>query len=147
MTGQTALHLAQVVLAVHFCIAAFVVFGMMAIPLGARSGWAWATAPAWRAGHAVIVLLIAVQKFAGQTCFLSVWEFKLLDAAASGGASPPPLHQLGVAIMHWNMPDWFFGVLYGLVLAYVAVLWFVVPPRFRRADARRATSGRSLSPS
>ena len=126
---QRALQLAQLVLTVHFAIAAFVVFGMIAIPLGARLSWPWVASPGWRIVHAAVVAVIAIQKLVGQTCFLSVWEFRLLDEAGAALDSAPALHRIGMSVMHWNMPDWFFAALYSMVLLYVAALWVMVPPR------------------
>jgi len=129
MTPEAALHLAQLVLAIHMAIAAFVIFGMIAIPLGALRQWPFVFGFAWRSIHLAAVSSIALQKLAGKTCFLSVWEFGLLDQAADAHQRIPPLHSLAIDIMHWNMPLWFFTALYVAVLLYTIWLWRVAPPR------------------
>jgi uncharacterized protein DUF2784 len=141
--GRTALHLAQAVLGAHFLIAAFVVAGMIAIPLGARFGWAPAYALGWRTLHLGTASIIAAQKVLGFTCFLSVWEFDLMDRAGAAAASLPALQRVGGDIMHWDLPAWFFTVLYSAVFVYIAALWLLVPPR-RDAEKRSAAdrSGR-----
>jgi len=127
--SQDALHLAQAVLAVHFVVAAFVVIGMIAIPIGGRLAWPPVFVLGWRLAHLGTVAIIAAQKLLGQTCFLSVWEFELMDRAGQAATSLPVIHRLGLAVMHWNMPDWFFAALYTAILIYVAALWWLVPPR------------------
>ena len=136
MNSQTALHLAQAVLAAHFVVAAFVVFGMLAIPIGGRLAWPPVFALGWRLVHLGTVAIIAAQKLLGQTCFLSVWEFDLMDRAGKAATTLPAIHRLGLAVMHWNMPDWFFTALYTTVLVYIIALWWLVPPRRRRTVVR-----------
>jgi len=134
MADERALHLAQLVLTIHALVALFVIVGMVAIPLGARLGWPIVYSMSWRGAHLAIVILIALQKVLGQTCFLSVWEFDLLDRAGLAVAGMPASQALLIRIMHWNMPLWFFTVLYLIVLAYTLVLWLVVPPRRARGN-------------
>ena len=129
MNPSTALHLAQFVLAVHMAIALFVIFGLLAVPLGMLFRWPFIFGFAWRLTHLGAASSIAVQKVMGKTCFLSVWEFNLLDQANQGHERIPAFHALAIDIMHWNMPLWFFTVLYLLVLVYTLWLWRVAPPR------------------
>ena len=129
MNPETALHLSQIVLAVHMAIALFVIFGMLAIPIGALRHWPLVFGFGWRFAHLAVASGIAVQKLLGQTCFLSVWEFNLLDRASLAHAHVPLIHAWAIDIMHWNMPMWFFTVLYVGVLLYIVWLWRVVPPR------------------
>src|SRR5215472_255334 len=134
MADERALHLAQLVLTIHALVALFVIVGMVAIPLGARWGWPIIHSMSWRGVHLGIVILIALQKVLGQTCFLSLWEFDLLDRAGLAVAGMPASQALLIRIMHWDMPLWFFTVLYLVVLAYTVVLWRLVPPRKARHD-------------
>jgi hypothetical protein len=126
---ERALHLAQLVLAVHLCVASFVVFGLVAIPLGAARGWPFVHALAWRAPHLAVVMVIALQKVLGRTCFLGVWEEDYLNAAGSAAQHMPLAQVVAIDVMHWDLPLWFFTVLYSAVLLYTLVLWRLVPPR------------------
>lgn len=129
MSPSTALHLAQVVLGIHMAVAIFVIFGIVAVPLGLMFRWPFIFGFAWRLTHVGAASSIALQKLMGKTCFLSVWEFDLLDRASQGHERIPPFHALAIDIMHWNMPLWFFTLLYVLVLAYTLWLWRIAPPR------------------
>ena len=133
MAEDRALHLAQLVLTIHALVALFVVVGMVAIPLGARLGWGFVNSIWWRSAHLGVVILIALQKVLGQTCFLSVWEFDLLDRAGLAVGHMPAAQSLLISVMHWDLPLWFFTALYLGVLAYTLLLWRLVPPRKSRA--------------
>lgn len=122
MSEDRALHLAQLVLTVHALVALFVVAGMIVIPLGARIGWPFVYSIWWRGVHLGIVILIALQKVLGQTCFLSVWEFELLDRAGGAAGQMPVAQSLLTHVMHWDMPLWFFTALYLAVLAYALLM-------------------------
>ena len=128
MSGETALRLAQAVLTIHALIALFVVIGMIAIPLGAGRAWPIVTSVWWRGAHLGVVIIIALQKVAGAACFLSVWEFDLLDRAGIVTADMPFAQSLLTRIMHWDLPLWFFTVLYLAVLGYTVLMWRLVPP-------------------
>lgn len=67
MTPQDALLLAQVILAVHIAIAGFVVFGIAAIPIGARLGWPFVYVLSWRLVHLGAMGIIALQKLLGNS--------------------------------------------------------------------------------
>ena len=129
MSPESALHLAQLVLAVHMAIAVFVIFGLVAVPLGLVFRWPFIFGFAWRLTHLGAAFSIARQKVLGKTCFLSIWEFNLLDRASQAHERIPALHALAIDIMHWNMPLWFFTALYILVLIYTLWLWRIAPPR------------------
>lgn len=130
-----ALHLAQLVLALHLAAAIFVILGMIVIPIGAWRHWPLVSSFWWRAAHLGTISIIALQKVLGQTCFLSVWEFNLLAKAQQGYVTVPPLHAVAINIMHWNMPLWFFTVLYVVLCLYVVWLWHRVPVRGRQTAA------------
>jgi hypothetical protein len=134
VSPQTALALAQAILAVHIAIAGFVVFGLVAIPLGARFGWPFVHIFWWRLLHVAAMGIIALQKLMGNSCFLSIWEFRLVEIA-SRIPHPTPLFQtIGEHVLYWNLPLWFFAALYSVLFVFVVALWFVVPPSAKRAN-------------
>lgn len=131
MSPETALNLAQAVLAVHLAVALFIVFGLVAIPLGAQLGWQFVYAFWWRMLHLVAMGAVAVQKLFGDSCFLSVWEFHLLDIARRVPHQMPIFQALGERVLYINLPLSFFVILYTALWLFVIILWFRVPPRFR----------------
>lgn len=124
--------LAQLVLGVHLAVVFFIVFGLVAIPVGARLGWAFVLAFWWRALHLGAMTIVALQKFLGQLCFLSVWEFDLLRGAAQSDQAMQPILAFGSRLIHWDAPLWFFTALYAVTWLYVVWLWRRFPPKLRR---------------
>ncbi len=137
MSPDTALHFAQLVLSIHMAIALFVIFGIVAIPIGALRHWPFVFQFGWRAAHLGTASVIALQKVMGMTCFLSVWEFNLLDRASQAHPHIPLIHAWAIDIMHWNMPMWFFTALYVTTLLFIVWLWRFAPPKPSRPVARR----------
>mgnify|MGYP003541700166 CR=1 FL=1 len=75
--------LADLVLAVHFCIAAFITAGFALIPLGAAAGWRWIRHRRLRLFHAGAIAFVALESLAGIACPLTVWE-AMLRGGTSG---------------------------------------------------------------
>lgn len=75
--------LADLILAVHFAFVAFVVVGLVAIPIGGLARWSWVREPWWRWSHLLGMAIVAVQAALQVPCFLTVWEY---DLRRAGGA-------------------------------------------------------------
>ena len=138
--------LAYLVLAVHLAIIAFNLFGLVAIPLGARRGWAFVHAPLWRTLHVASCGAVVLQAVAGRACFLTIWQD---DLAGAPTASEPLIMRWVNSLVYWPLPMWVFTVASSAVFAYGLALRWLVPPRRngvlrpRRAggpgDARRGS--------
>jgi len=127
MTAQTALRLAELVLAVHLGVILFIVFGLIAIPIGARLGLEFVRAFWWRSTHLFLMGVVALQKLLGRSCFLTNWEDRLMQRAAP--IARVPVHLWAERLIYIDLPLWVFTVAYAVLFAYVLVLWFAVPPR------------------
>ena len=120
---------ADAILAVHVAVIVFNVFGLVAIPLGARRGWRFVRVAWWRLLHVAALGVVAAQALLGRTCFLTVWQSALTGQAGQ----PPPLVMRWVdAALFWPLPLWVFAALYVLVLAYALALLRLVPPSWPR---------------
>jgi hypothetical protein len=135
MSPQLAIQLASVVLAVHVAAAAFIIFGLTIVPLGATRGWSWVHDGWWRALHAAAIFTVAFQKVIGKTCFLSVWEENLMAHAGRQTYHVPVIHAWADNLIHWNLPSWLLVALYIAALGFTLYLWWRFPPRL--APARR----------
>lgn len=131
--------LAYLVLAVHLAIIAFNLFGLVAIPLGARRGWAFVRAPLWRALHVAACSAVALQAVAGRACFLTIWQD---DLAGASTASEPLIMRWVNSLVYWPLPMWVFTVIYAVVFAYVLALLWLVPPRREGILRPRRAGGR-----
>jgi hypothetical protein len=89
MTASLRTNLADAILWFHAVVIAFNVFGLVAIPMGAWSGWKFVHVFRWRALHLGLLGIVALQAVLGRACFLTIWEVELLRrdferAVASG---------------------------------------------------------------
>ena len=118
--------LADLVLAVHFCIAAFITAGFALIPLGAAAGWRWIRHRRLRLFHAGAIAFVALESLAGIACPLTVWEAMLRGGTSGGtGFIGHWLHRL----LYWDLSAAAFTLLY-VALALLAVwLWRRIPPQ------------------
>ncbi|MBC5824726.1 MAG: DUF2784 domain-containing protein [Candidatus Eremiobacteraeota bacterium] len=125
---------ANAVLALHLTVAAFNVFGLLAVPLGLWRGWRFVSIFWWRALHLASLALVALQKLLGRSCFLTLWESKLRAGTVVGQTTW--FQNMADRVLFWNLPLWFFGLLYALVLAYALFLWHWAPPAMNQRTPR-----------
>ena len=86
--------------------------------------------------HLASLAVVAVQAVLGRACFLTDWQ----DALTGGGAEDPLIMRWVNSVVFWPLPPWVFAAGYVAVFAYVAALWWLVPPR-RGILRRTAMSG------
>lgn len=127
--------LADLVLALHFAIAAFVAAGFLVIPLGAALGWAWIRQRRLRLLHLGAILFVAAEALVGVACPLTVLEDRLRGARRGEGFIERWLGQL----LYWDLPAWVFTAAYAAAALAALLLWRAVPPR---GAARRESQSR-----
>jgi len=142
MTVDQFTLLAEAVLVVHVAIILFNVFGLIVIPLGGWLGWRFVQIFWWRALHAGILGLVALQAVLGQACFLTDWQFALLREAGAAVSHTPLIAGVVNRLIYWPLPLWVFAVLYVAVALYVLALWWLVPPRLRQIDSGAGRANR-----
>ena len=123
---------ADLILALHALIVAFVVLGLPLTWLAAWRGWALAHAPWFRLGHLGTIGFVIAQTWLGQLCPLTVWENQWrAEAGQTGYGDSFIAHWLGrliyvdssLATLAWVY------TLFGL--AVLATFWWV-PIRWPR---------------
>ena len=133
MRPVSAATVAQLVLATHLAVIGFNLFGLVAVPLGARLGWPFVRAPTWRVLHLLSLSVVAVQAVLGRACFLTDWQ----DYLTGTPATQPLIMRWVNGIVFWPLPMWAFESLYLVVFACTLALFWFVPPR--GLDLRRCT--------
>lgn len=123
--GSTDTFLAALVLAAHFAVIAFNVFGLIAIPLGAWRGWGFVRVRWWRWLHVGSLAVVAAQAALGRACFLTLWQDDLEGAAQEA----PMIARWVNGVIYWPLPLWVFTLFYVLLAAYVVALLWLVPVR------------------
>jgi hypothetical protein len=119
--------LADLVLLIHFAIAAFLVTGMLLIPLGAHYQWTWVRSRRYRQIHIGLMVFIALEAIFHITCPLTILEAFLRSTTAPNSFWADRLSK----ILYWDLPLEFFTILYDCCVIWILYLWQSVPPRNR----------------
>jgi Protein of Unknown function (DUF2784) len=121
--------LADLVLLLHFAIAAFIVGGLALVWLGAPLGWSWVRNPWFRYLHLAAIAFVALEGLLGYVCPLTAWEDLL-----RGGARPDSFVGRWVyRLLYYSAPEWVFTSAYAAWAALTLLTLRLVPP------ARRAS--------
>jgi hypothetical protein len=117
--------LADIVLLLHFALAAFIVVGLAATWLGAWLHWRWVRNAWFRTVHILAIGVVALEGALGMTCPLTLWEDSLRQD--SGGESF--VGRWVQQVLYYDFPEWIFTLTYLALAAITAIAWIVVPPR------------------
>jgi len=121
--------LADAVVIIHAAYVAFVVFGLVAILLGAAMNWRWTRGLAFRITHLCAIALVCVESIVGVMCPLTSLENSIRQ---HGGATRYP----GDFVAYWahrmifyNFPPWIFTIAYLSFAILVAITFIAIPPQ------------------
>jgi hypothetical protein len=116
--------LADVILVVHFAIAAFVAGGLILVWLGAWRKWGWVRNRWFRYLHLAAIGFVALEALAGIACPLTVWE----DSLRGGGSSESFVARWVRWALYYEAPEWVFGAAYLAWAAATLATLRLVPP-------------------
>jgi hypothetical protein len=117
--------LADLILALHFALAAFIVFGLPLVWLGAWLDWSWTRNRVLRHAHAAAILIVAVEALAGSVCPLTAWE----DALRAGADGSSFIGRWLAPLLYYDFPEWLFTLAYVLYAAATLATLRLIPPR------------------
>jgi len=118
--------LADVILIVHFLIAAFIVAGLIVVWLGAALRWRWIKNPWFRYAHLGAIAFVAAEALLGIACPLTVWE----DVLRGGMRAESFVARWVQYFLYYRAPEWVFTLAYVTwAAATLATLWLVPPTR------------------
>lgn len=120
--------LADVVLAVHVAIVAFVVGGLALVIAGNLRGWTWVNRRGFRLLHVAAIAIVAAQAWLGVACPLTTLEMWLRAQARQptyGGAFIGHWLQ---ALLYVDAPGWAFTLAYTVFGLLVGAAWLRFPP-------------------
>jgi hypothetical protein len=122
--------LADVVLALHVGVVAFVVGGLLLVVIGNLAGWRWVNRLWFRLAHLGAIVVVVAEAWFGLVCPLTTLEMWLRSRARGGST------YTGSFIEHWlqrllyyDAPAWVFTLAYSLFGLAVAAAWWYFPPR------------------
>lgn len=136
LSPALAAALADLVLAVHVCIAAFVVGMTLALVVGGPRGWPWLRRRSLRWLHVALVVVIALQAWLGRLCPLTIWEQWLRTRAGQQAHAESFIAYWLSRLLFFEAPWWTFVAAYSVLAAVVAGAWFRWPPRPRHKPPR-----------
>lgn len=120
---------ADLVAALHAGFIAFIVFGLVAIIIGARAGWRWVRTFWFRLLHLVAIGFVSAETVAGKPCLLTTLEDRLRQAAGGAGYSRDFIGYWLDRLIFYDFPAWVFTLAYAAFALVVVALFIVVPPR------------------
>jgi len=120
--------LADAVLALHVGIVAFVVFGQLAILIGAWRRWRWIRNFPFRASHLALLAFIALQAWLGRLCPLTLWEQALRARAGQSTYAGSFVEHCLSRLIFFDAPWWTFVAAYTAFAALAIACWRWAPP-------------------
>jgi polyferredoxin len=126
--------LADVVLALHVSIVAFVVAGLVLIVVGNLDDWRWVNAPWFRLAHLAAIAVVVAEAWSGITCPLTSLEMWLRAKARATTYSGSFIEHWLQRALYYEAPSWVFTLGYSLFGLLVVAIWWYFPPKFERRD-------------
>lgn len=121
--------LADMVLAVHVAIVAFVVGGLVAVIAGNVLHWRWVNGLGFRIAHLGAIAFVVAQTWLGMACPLTSLEVWLRARARQGGYSGGFIEHWLQRLLYYDAPPWVFTAVYSLFGLAVLATWWFYPPR------------------
>ncbi len=131
MAEATYRTLADVILALHVGVVAFVVGGLVLIIVGKWRGWQFVEGWWFRLAHLAAIGVVAAQAWLGVVCPLTTLENWLR------GRSRQSVYDVGFVeywletVLYYDVPPWVFTLLYTAFALAVIAAWWRFPPRRR----------------
>jgi Protein of Unknown function (DUF2784) len=135
--------LADLIVVFHAAYVSFVVFGLVAILIGAALHWGWVRNFWFRAIHLTMIGIVVLEALFGITCPLTDWEQQLRRKAGEVGYSGDFIGYWAHQLIFYDFPTWVFTVVYILFGAAVLGAFIVAPPR-RPGRPRPSTPAESI---
>lgn len=119
---------ADVLVVIHASIALFILFGLVAVLVGALRDWSWVRNFWFRLIHLGAILIVVAESLFGVVCPLTEWENALREKADEatyrGGFIAHWVHEA----LFFEFEPWVFTLVYTLFgLAVLAAFVFVRP--------------------
>ena len=116
---------ADIVLVFHFFVIAFITLGFFLIPIGYKLHWRWIAKKRIRILHFAMMVFVTLETLLGITCPLTSIENSLRENYQSKSFIGYWINQ----IIYWEFPNYFFIILYCILLVWTFLMWRLFPPR------------------
>src|SRR5207247_3897306 len=131
--------LANIVLAAHLAIVAFVVLGLVLVIVGNLRHWQWVNKLWFRLAHLAAIAVVVLEAWFGILCPLTTLEMWLRVKANAQAYSGGFIEHWLQWLLYYEAPPWAFVLAYSLFgLLVVATCWYFPPRTGRRRHAHTA---------
>ncbi|MFV1966233.1 MAG: DUF2784 domain-containing protein [Pirellulaceae bacterium] len=124
--------LADTLVAIHAVWVGVVVFGLLAILIGAWLRWRWVRNFWIRIIHLGMIGFVVFEAVLGIPCPLTVWEDRLRRAVGESVQEGSFVGRWVHSLILYDFPPWVFTIVYCIFGAVVLGTMLFVPPRRRR---------------
>ena len=104
--------LADITLAAHIGVVAFVVFGLLFVSVGGVFKWQWVKNPWFRFTHLACILIVVAQAWLGMVCPLTTLEMWFRDLAGQATYSGSFITHWMTELLYYDLPSWVFTTAY-----------------------------------
>ncbi|MGP0065636.1 MAG: DUF2784 domain-containing protein [Isosphaeraceae bacterium] len=133
--------LADLIVVFHATYVSFVVFGLVAILIGAVLRWKWVRNFWFRATHLTAIGIVVLEALLGITCPLTDWEQRLRISAGEASYSGDFIGYWAHQLIFYDAEPWVFTTIYILFGLAVAGALILAPPRLPGRDRGQARPG------
>ena len=123
-------YLADAVVIAHFAFVAVVVFGLLAILVGAVLRWRWVRNFWFRIVHLAMISIVAVEAMCGVVCPLTTLEHKLRGMAGETIAEGSFMGRLVHDLLFYDAEPWVFTMLHIGFAVLILATFVLVRPRW-----------------
>ena len=134
--------LADAVVIAHAGYVAFVVFGLIAILIGAALGWRWTRNPAFRIAHLAAIVLVCIESFVGVMCPLTSIEEWLRRRSGDAEYRGQFLGYWAHRLIFYDFSPQVFTAIYVAFASLVAITFLLMPPRWPAPRQRSSVTPR-----
>jgi hypothetical protein len=120
--------LADLVLYIHAAFVLYVILGFVLIVWGILNRWRWVRNFWFRLIHLLAIAVVTLQALCGTYCPLTVWENRLRVAAGQTGYTGSFIRHWVAQLLYYDLPVWFFAILYSAFMLLVVFTWIIAPP-------------------
>ena len=124
--------LADIVLALHVAIVAFVVVGLVLVIVGNVRGWQWVNVLWFRLAHLGAIAVVVAEAWFGVTCPLTTLEMRLRAEAGAATYGAGFVEHWLQRLLYYEAPAWVFVLGYSLFGLLVLATWWYFPPNRNR---------------
>jgi hypothetical protein len=122
--------LADLIVVFHAAYVSFVVFGLVAILVGAVFRWEWVRNFWFRALHLTAIGIVVAEALVGMTCPLTDWEKWLRQSAGQASYPGDFLGYWAHRLIFYQAEPWVFTVIYVVFGLAVLAAFVLAPPRW-----------------